>query len=253
MKFTKAALAAISLFATLGAAEPKGLDLSAKFRAGATAGNLKDDSRSNKMMGLSLAGAWNLGDGAALIGELGYTYFDAGEYDAMARSGSIYYNPAAPSSTYNGNPVFLSIESSADSRKNRLEGFGARFGYSKRFAPDWSWQAGLTLDSFKSRQEVSGTLRPVYGPTAWVGNGTAVPGGYYEALTSTPTSSKLNVGAFAGVKTQLGDNFSFEVNLLSVGYTRVNWVPFSYSGQTATSTTTNRRGIGLEFGFGLKM
>lgn len=253
MKLTKAALAAISVCAALGAADPKGLDLAVKFKAGATAGNLKDDTHDNKLMGIALGGSWSLGGGAALIGEVGFTYFGGGEYDAMPRSGTFYYNPAAPSSTYNGAPVTIAIASpsgSADARKNRLEGFGARFGYAQKAFDTWSWQVGLSVDRYKSRQEVAGTLRPVY----FVGSTmTAVPGGYYEALTATPESSKVNLGAFVGVKTSIGENFSFEVNLLSIGYTQVNWMPFTYTGQAAASTTTNRRGLGIEFAFGLKL
>jgi hypothetical protein len=253
MKSMMAAMAAISVCASLSAADPGGLEFAVKFRAGATAGNLKDDTHSNKLMGLGLGGSLKLAGGGALIGEIGFTYFGGGEYDAMRRSGTIYYNPAAPASTYNGSQVFVSVGSTADSRKNLLEGFDARFGYSNGLRANWSWQAGLTLDSLKSRQEVSGGLRPVYGPTPWVGNGTAVPGGYYEGLTATPSRTKMNLGAFAGLKSQIGDNFTLEFNLRSVGYSRVDWVPFTYSGRPATSTTTSRRGLGLELAFGLKL
>ncbi len=266
MKLMKAALAATFACAALAAADPKGLDFAVKFKAGTTAGNLKDDTHDNKLLGLSFAGSWSLGDGASFIGELGYSYFGGGEFDAMQRSGTFYYNPASPSSTYNGNPVTLIIVSpsgaanaqgSADARRNKLEGFSARFGYARKFFGTWSWQAGLTLDKLKSRQEVAGTLRPVYlagttpTPIPVPGQPTGVY--YYEALSATPESSKVNVGAFAGVKTAIGENFSFEINLLSVGYSQVNYVPFTYSGVAAQSTTSTRRGLGLEFAFGLKL
>ena len=259
MKLMKAALAAISVSAVLGAADPKGLDFAVKFKAGTTMGNLKEDTRDRKLMGLSFAGSWGLGNGGSLIGELGYSYFGGREYDAMKRSGTFYYNTSAPSSTYTGIPVTLIIvnpsgtpnaNGSADARRNKLEGFGARFGYSRTFSGTWSWQAGLSLDKYKFRQEVAGTLRPVYMVGTTV---TVVPGGYYEALSATPEASKLNLGAFAGVKTAIGENFSFEVNLLSIGYTQVNWVPFTYSGTPAAATTSTRRGLGLEFAFGLKL
>ncbi len=256
MKLTKAALAATFACAALGAADPKGLDMSVLFRAGSSFGDLKSDTNRGPLMGVGLAIDWGLGDGGTIVGQISYTYFSSGEQDLMKSSGDIYY---AGSTSFNGNPLWLSWNTSADSRRNKLEGFGARVGYSRKFLNKWSWQAGLSLDRYQSRQEVSGSLRPVYGSTTATINGrtyvvgTQANSAYYEGLYQTPTANKINVGAFVGVRMKIDDNFFLESNLLSVGYTKVNWVPYTYSGQTAHSESTNRRGMAVEFGFGLKL
>ena len=99
------------------------------------------------------------------------------------------------------------------------------------------WQAGLALDRFKSRQEVSGQI--VVGTTT-------------EGLAATPESTKINVGGFGGIHWTVGENFTLEANLVSIGYSQVNWVPASYSGTTAAAETKTRRGLVLEVAFGFK-
>jgi hypothetical protein len=256
MKPTKAALAAMLTCAALSAADTKGLDMAMVFRAGSGFGDLKADTNRAPLMGVGLAIDWGLGDGGTIVGQIGYTYFASGDQDLMKRSGDVYYNG---SNTLAGAPLWLSPESSSDSRRNKLEGFGARIGYSRKFLGDWSWQAGLSLNRYQSRQEASGTLRPVSGAATSTINGQTFTVGtlanatYYEGIYQTPTTNKVNLGAFVGARRSIGENFFFEANLLSVGYTKVNWVPYTYTGQAAHSETTNRRGMAVEFGFGLKL
>jgi hypothetical protein len=215
-RFIRWSLAAL---AAAGALQAQSFDMGFKLKAGLTQGSLVDDMQTNKLMGLAITGQWGLSNKAALIGELGYT--------AMPGSDSLRPLPAN-----------VTFATSTDRRKNSLDGFSLRGGYRAEILDyGWSWQAGLSLDRFKSRQEASGQLT--------TGAGT-------EGMSATPEKTSINVGAFAGLRTALGEDFSFEVNALSLGYKQVEWVPQSYSGQPAAATSRSRRGLALEVALGFR-
>lgn len=188
-------------------------------RGGITSGGITDDMRSKKMLGLGVDGSYSLGKRAAVFGELTFT----------TMPGKDYFEPM---------PGTVTLSGSTDRRKNSLQGFGLRGGYRAAIADwGWSWQAGLSFDKLKSRQEVSGQIQV---------------GANIEALAATPESNKMNLGAFAGMHTQLTEDITFQFNVATVGYSQVNWVPQSYSGQPAAATTRNRRGIVLEAALGFR-
>lgn len=214
--FLALAVGAGSLYAQ-GADAPWGLGLN--LRAGVTGGNAKDDMNSEKLLGAGITGFWSLGSGRAIVGELAYLRVPGKDVNAI---------------TF---PSNVTASSSADRRKNDLEGFSIRAGYRAPMTGAWNWQAGLSLDKLKSRQEASGQLTTAGG---------------VEPLFYTPSSSKLLPGAFAGLMTDLGNGFSFEVNALSFGYSQANWVPAAYSGSAARAEEKNRRAFGLEVAFGFK-
>lgn len=209
----------LAAFVATGALHAQSFDMGFKVKAGLTSGNLADDMQSNKLMGLGVTAEWGLSDKASLIGELSYT----------SMPGTDYFYPM---------PSTVTLATSTDRRKNSLEGFSLRGGYRAPLLDwGWSWQAGLSLDRFKSRQEVSGQLT--------VGANT-------EGLANTPEKTSINIGAFAGLRTTLSEDFSFEVNVLSLGYKQVNWVPQSYSGAPATATDRSRRAFALEVALGFR-
>lgn len=216
-----------------------------KLHAGATAGNLKDDLHAESMLGLGVEGSYALSSTRAIIGELTFSSYGGGEgYDNTKFTGSVYI--AGPTDNVGGQPVYLLPTSSVDYRKNTLQGFSLRGGYRQTFRGIWAWQAGLTLDGMKYRQEASGQLQPKVGtPPA--------NAGAYEGFALTPTKTKLALGAFAGLKVQFSDNFSLEANLLSVGYGTANYQPFTYTGQAPTVSSETRHGVLLEVAFGLKL
>jgi len=200
-------------------AQEKGFVATGKVRAGVTSGDVQKDMQANKITGMGIELAYGLGGRASLFGELAYLNFASTDY-------------------WNTLPATATVATSVDLRKNRLDGFTLRGGYRSGFGfQGLSWQAGLALDRFKSRQEVSGQI--VIGTTT-------------EGLAATPESTKINVGGFGGIHWAVGENFSLEANLVSVGYSRVNWVPSSYSGTTAAAETKARRGLVLEVAFGFK-
>lgn len=225
--------------------KPGDLAFAFKVHAGATAGNLKDDLHAESMLGLGVEGSYALSASGEIIGEITFSSYGGGAgYDNTKFSGPVYV--AGPSSTVGGQPVYLQTGSSVDYRKNTLQGFSLRGGYRGTFARIWSWQAGLTLDGMKYRQEASGQLQPRVGSPA-------TNAGPYEGFALTPTKTKVALGAFAGVKLQFSDNFSVETNLLSVGYGTANYQPFTYTGQAPTVSSETRHGVVLEVAFGLKL
>jgi hypothetical protein len=200
-------------------AQGRGFTASGKVRAGVTSGDLQQDLRANKMTGMGIEFAYAFGGRSSLFGEVAYVNFASTDY----------WNPL---------PAGAVAASSVDLRKNRLGGFTLRGGYRSEFgSTGLSWQAGLALDRLKSRQEVSGQI--LIGTTT-------------EGLAVTPESTKANVGGFGGIHWAIGENFSLEANLVSVGYSQVNWVPSSYSGTAAAAETKSHRGVVFEVAFGFK-
>jgi hypothetical protein len=209
-----------SAAATLAAQTPaKGLSAGVKVRAGITFGDVHKDLLENKMTGLGLELAYGLGGGSAFFGEVTYLNLPGNDY-------------------WNELPASATRATSVDLRKNLLSGISIRGGYRSGFGLEGlAWQAGLAVDRFKSRQEVSGQI---------------VIGTVTEGLAVTPESSKVNIGAFGGLHYSLGESATVEANLVSFGYGKVNWVPTSYSGAAPAAQTTTRRGFMLEVAFGFK-
>jgi len=123
-------------------------------------------------------------------------------------------------------------------RRNKLSGFSARLGYRSAFGTsDFSWQAGLVLDGLKSRQEASGQL---------------TVGAAIESIAVTPEKTKIRPGGFAGVYSEISEDISLELNLFTVSYSRVNWVPQTYSGRPAAAEYKDRMGFALECAIGFR-
>lgn len=232
------------------------LDLSLKVRVGTTAGTIARTNDNHTVYGLGVMGSlpWM---GGSLDVELAYDAFSGRRKDNTKVGGPVYYNPASPTTTYNGQTLFLSPKSSLDTRKHGFQGFGVRAGYSAPFAllEGWRWQAGVSLDRYKTNYEVLMTLVPVYG----TGTGTAVPPApgttaqYYEGLAQTRTSTKLTPGTYIGLRRTLADNFTFDVNLRTVGFSQVDYAPFTYTGKPAAYSESTKFGYAIEVGFGLKL
>ncbi|MBI4912795.1 MAG: hypothetical protein HY823_08650 [Acidobacteria bacterium] len=230
-----------------------------KVRAGYGTGNLRTDLHAERMMGIGFGSAMKFG-GGKLTFEANFDYFPGKNWDAMPRSGTFYYNPASPSSTHNNTPVTLVIiatsqaSGSTDNRKNWFQGFNLRGGYAQNFAQGWDWQAGLSLDFHRATEEVSGTLYPIGAGNANIPNpntsGPVQP--YYESLATVSNKSKPGFGVYAGVVNQLTGDVRLEANLRSVGYTKLTYKPFTYTGNPARTEETSRMGIVFELAMGIR-
>lgn len=205
-----------------------------KVRAGATAGNLHEDMNRNETLSFSLTADFAKVGKGALFGEFGFYYY-GGMNKATAFGSSKGTGTAVPSGT-------LYAETSADMRKNQMQGFGLRAGYRAPLGWGWDWQAGMSLDSLRYSQEAVGQLQVTVNKVNVI-----------ESFAVTPHTNKMNVGAFAGVQRALNDDVTFEVNVATVGYSSINYVPKTYTGAAAAQTETKtRRGFQLEFGFGMR-
>lgn len=240
---------------TLAAQDP-GPSYDFKLRAGLTAGDLRKDHQDNKLMGVGAMATFPGFAGGALTAEVAFEYVPGRGYDAMRTTGPIYYNPASPATATNGQPLRLSLETSGDVRKEGMQGFSTRVGYSQPWSlmEGLSWHAGLTLDAYKVASEYTQTLIPVYG----AGNGTKVPPvdgnkEYYEGAAFQVKGSKITPGLYVGAALKVSANHRVEVNLRNLGYLHREYTPFTYSGKAASLEEKMRRGWALELGLAMKI
>lgn len=240
-----AALASLMGAALAGQSpDPARPEFSIRPRYGTTFGAIRTDTRMDQSLGIGIEGTFPLGPRHLLVAELVYSYYPGKVYDNTRWGGPVYV--AAPGSADLGNPSYTlgGPAYSADVRKNSLAGFSLRLGGGGRLDPVWTWQAGLTLDALKCTQEVSGILQPV---------GSEGPLDTYEGLAATPHKVSLGIGAFAGLQCRLTPDYSLALNGVCVGYSALDYKPFTYTGQAPSVATASRHGFGLELVFGLRI
>lgn len=223
---------AISSTASFLGAEDLPMNPGLKLHYGLTGGNLHEDMNANSMLGLGITLDFaKIGQGT-VFGELNYSYFAGLDYAQQ-------FAPRASGGTlFPGGRVYA--DTSADNRKNQASGFGVKAGYRAPLGWGWNWQGGLSLDSLKYEQQASGQLLYNTPPVS-------------ESIATTSHTNKLNVGAFAGLQFPFGEAFAFEVNLATVGYSSINYLPKVYTGAAAATTETKtRRGFVLDFALSTK-
>lgn len=176
-------------------AQEKGIGFDLKLRA-AQGLDTKDNLNASALgFGLNVRYGFDWG---TLNGELGYYYKPGRQF----RNG---YDPSA-TGTPAANPAF-----SVDSRKNSLSQVNARFSYERSINNTWSWQAGLQLGKSKFRHEYIGDV----GDTNWAT--------YEDTYNGTPTKSVFTVSPFAGISYHINRDSAFELNLISLSYTSINF------------------------------
>ncbi len=160
-------------------------------------------------LGLNLHNTFSWG---TLNAEIGYFYNAGRQY----RADLLSPGAGAPAA----DPTI-----SVDSRKNSLEQLNLRLSYEREFVKDWSWQAGFTIGNSKFRQEYIADV--------------ADPGftTYEDTYNGTPTKSKISVSPFAGVSYRINPDSSFELNLISVSYTAIDFQHHPGSAIVGGSTT----------------
>ena len=218
-----------------------------KLHYGMTQGNLHQDLNANSMLGIGLTlDLAKVGQGT-VFGELTYSYFAGLDFAKQFDPKATPFVSGTPGGTvFPGGRVYANT--SADNRKNQLTGFDVRGGYRAPLGWGWNWQAGLSLESLKYEQQASGQL---FYNTPTILTTQASP--FNESIATTSHTNKMNLGAFGGLQFPFGEAFSFEVNLATVGYSSINYVPKVYSGATvATTETKTRRGFVLDFAIGTK-
>jgi hypothetical protein len=176
-------------------AQEKGIGFDFKLRAANGIDN--EDHLQSSAFGLGLNLHYRA-DWGTLNGELGYFYKPGRQF----RAG---YDPSAA-----GQPA-ADAAFSVDSRKNSLNQVNARFSYEKAIDKIWSWQAGLQVGQSKFRHEYIGDV----GDTNWAT--------YEDTYNGTPTKSVFTVSPFVGVTYQINPDSAFELNLISLAYTSINF------------------------------
>lgn len=241
----------------LGAAEnPDAYEL--KLRAGVKAGDLQKDHADNKALGFALGARRPLGKGF-LTGEVSFDILPGQARDAMP-VGQAVYAPAGAglgtASPTTGNPYFLRPNESIDLRKESSQGFSLKGGYAAPLT--WNdgltWQAGLSLDAYKTSSEFTGTLRPMVlvgsSPTQVLD---AQGRKYYEGFATVAQGKVISPGFYVGLRQEIGNDFAVEVNLRNVGMKHFDYRATTYTGQPATTESSTIRGFILDFSLSLKL
>lgn len=242
---------------TLTAAAPEP-SFELKLRAGLKSGDLQKDHQDNKAVGFGVGARRAFGPGF-LTGELSFDFFPGQAHDATPFSGAVY----APAGTGLGtadpvthNPYFLRPNDSLDLRKESSQGFSLKGGYAAPLS--WNegltWQAGLSLDAYKTSSEFTGTLRP----TVNVGSApTQVLDSqgrkYYEAFATVSKGIALTPGFYVGLRQQLSEDFALEVNLRNIGLKHYDYRATTYTGRPATTESSTIRGFVVDFSLALKL
>lgn len=204
-----------------------GLTYGMKFGAGPTLSSA-GEQKARAAINFAFLAERPFSGGATLFAELGYRFFRAEDHE-VTRFGTGYAPGGATGPIVN--------TSSVDIRKDTLEGYLLSAGYRRPLVGDLSWQAGLTLGSMRSMQEVTGQI---------------TVGTYREGLNYTPSKTAFGLGAFAGLQYRASKDFFLELNVASVGYSEVNYVPFAYTGQPATTETKTKNRLVLDANLGFR-
>ena len=153
-------LAAMAGTSLLAADQPDLFDL--KLHAGLKSGELQKDHLDNKAMGFAIGARHPWGKGQ-LTAELSFDILPGQATDTMPTSGAVYGPGGAVADPVSHNAYFLRPNESIDWRKESSQGFSLKGGYAAAVA-GWqglSWQAGLSIDAYKTSSEFTGTLRPM--------------------------------------------------------------------------------------------
>ncbi|GLH71707.1 hypothetical protein GETHLI_02090 [Geothrix limicola] len=239
-----------------------------KIRSGLTAGTLAKDTQNNQAFGFALANTFPLGGGRGISVELCYDFFPGNTRDRMQSPSTVYADVPGygivtkdPSTQ---NPLVISPINSTDSRAHKMEGFGVRTSYLSPIPgiEGLSWQAGLSLDAYKSSNEFLIDLRAVwfdangnwhsmsrYFPRDANGNFVTAHEGYAGQSNRTV----VGIGAHVGLAYQFSKEFKLEGNLRNIGYGIKDYTPLAYSGQPGTLSNKNGRGFVFEIGLSMKL
>jgi hypothetical protein len=235
-----------------GAAE----DLQLSFRAG-LGGFLGSPGghRNNSDIHLGVELASRLAKGQAFLG-LEYRVFRSASYDATQFGAGYALDTAGNLVTGQITPYALGTDGlpkadgrydSVDIRRDNLEGLTARLGYR---IPVWTAglaaHGGVNLSFLRSQQDVSGGVNVVANRNV----ATPVVLGMERFYTQFQKSSAVP-GLFLGLRYDVNQVFFVETNLNLIGFKEVNYRPFSYTGQAATTELRKSSKATLEISAGM--
>ena len=222
-----------ALTTTMATAQDAGFNAALKLRAGyGLSGQADNLSRNTFGLGFDFGYTTNQGRFGA---EICYQYKPGNQYlldlSTMPKAPGVTMDPAQ----------------SVDSRKNQVGGLALRLSFERPIlASAWSWRAGIQVGGSKYRQEYIGDVT----------NGSS----YEDTYNGTLTKTTLPISPFVGIGLAIDPEQALEFNLVSLGYTSVDYVhvagtvPGSFGGNTAQDTVaTHRRSVPqLEFTYVLR-
>lgn len=237
-------------------AADKGYSFDFKLRGGLKGGDARKDHHDNKAFGLGLGVSRPMGKGL-LTGELSFDVLPGQARETMPMGQPVYapsgtgFGTASPA----GSPYFLRVNDSADLRKESSQGFSLKCGYSAPLG--WweglSWQAGGSLDAYKTASEFTGTVRPfvLVGTTP-----TSVKDSqgrqYYEGWALVKHGKAIAPGFYAGFRQVLSEDIGLELNLRNIGLKHYDYRPMTYTGTAAVMESSTRRAFVVDVALAMK-
>lgn len=231
-------------------------DFEFKFRGGTTLGSLRKDLRNDQILGLGVEVSIPLDTTSSFIAECGYDYAPGRGQDRLpGRNASIwyFYNGTGGTTAPNGSPFFVAPTQSygsEDTRNISFEGFSLRAGYRRAWTGNVSWQVGLSLDRYKSKNQFVGYLYPRYMKN---GVDTLLGSNEYEGWAVNRERVKLSPGVYAGLSYRLDETYRCEFNLRSIGYGISEFIPSAYTGRSEQLLDRNARALAAELVFVVKL
>jgi hypothetical protein len=202
--------------------------ISSKIRAGSYAGDIQKARYDNKIMAFGLEVRKSMfGGGRYLSAELAFEYVPGRHHDVMVPD--------------HGVPGGLGLDPywSYDDRKEWGQGWTFRASYYAplpSFGPEivsnvtkkMEWFAGLGIDRHKASSEFKWTLRD--SSSYPLNTGTPTPPLYENGGSGafTENGSDFTIGAFAGLKYRINNDFDFEIGLRNFGMKHWDFTPGTY-------------------------
>lgn len=255
---------------TLGAQQATGFDTQLKLRAGFQVGDAKDNL-TRRTLGFGLEGGYTFSWGRLAL-EVGYQTKPGDQYSAGTTNmiaGSTTLATVTPAvvgtATFDNNPDWGLF--TGDQRRNSLEGLTLRASYETNFNSAWGAAVGLQLGGSKFKHEYTGNTYGNYrnAAGALVADPAASAGyaEYFDTFVGTPVKSTVAVSPFAGLRYRVNEQNSFELNVVGVSYTSVNYTHVAgtvdasvdgYGGHTASDFLTEKKRIvpHIEFGYSFR-
>ncbi len=195
-------------------AQDTGFSKEFKFRLGYTP-SPKDHLRA-PYTGFGLNLGYGIGVGRLGL-ELGYIY----------KTGDDYF-PQADGSMLTSAQLPVNPAKSMEDKRNQFAGFTVRTTFSRSFAENWRWQAGLQFGGTFKHQYVGDTQSNPWDATTGVA-------GWRDFYIGVPTKGGLNPSPFGGVSWQADKDSSVEFNLLLLDYQALEYHHFAGTGSVYTS------------------
>lgn len=228
-------LATLATLLALGAAAPVAaadLGYGIKFGVGPTLNDPKEQA-ARPTLNLAITGDMKLSETSELFAELNYRYFKADP-----RNATLYGTGFRPDGV-NGGVFTISPATSIDLRRDNIEGLGLSAGYRLQLWDSaFHVQGGVSVTALKYRQEVSGSFN--------------YTSSLYEGMNFTFANTAVKPGAFVGVQARVTSNFFVEANATWISYEKINYVPYTYSGQAPTTVTENGSKVALDLNIGFR-